>query len=97
MLQNLTRSAIVMPAPTRAPAIKPLPLEPGEPDLNEMSLDNLAALADAAYKAGDRASAEVFVRRLYAQYDRQQGIEASGSDSTTAAWQRGGGVRREAA
>ena len=78
MLQDLLRPATVTavsqaplsPSPSRT-VIAPLPLEPGEPDLNECSLDNLAALADVAYRAGDLASAEVLVRRLYAQYDRQ--------------------------
>ena len=51
--------------------IKPLPIEPGEPNLNERSIDNLAALADVAYRSGDRASAEAMVRRLYAEYDRR--------------------------
>jgi hypothetical protein len=51
--------------------IKPLPMEPGEPDLNEYSIDNLATLADVAYRSGDRASAEAIVRRLYAEYDRR--------------------------
>jgi hypothetical protein len=80
MLQDLLRPATVTavsraaPSPSRT-AIKPLPVEPGEPDLNECSLDNLAALADVAYRAGDRASAELLVRRLYAQYDCQQ-VEA---------------------
>ena len=80
MLQDLLRPATVT-AVSRAAlspsgtAIKPLPVEPGEPDLNACSLDNLAALADVAYRAGDHASAEVLVRRLYAQYDRQR-VEA---------------------
>lgn len=80
MLQDLLRPAtatVVSQAPLSPSrtVIKPLPLEPGEPDLNACSLDNLAALADVAYRAGDRASAELLVRRLYAQYDRQQ-VEA---------------------
>ena len=76
MLQDLLRPATVT-AISRAAlsqsrtVIAPLPVELGEPDLNECSLDNLVALADVAYRAGDRASAELLVRRLYAQYDRQ--------------------------
>lgn len=73
MLQDLLQPAVFVPGRASKAAITPLPVMPGEPDLNECSLANLAALADIAYRAGDLASAEQFVRRLYAQHDRQQG------------------------
>lgn len=75
MLQDFLHPAAATAISTRT-AIAPLPIEVGEVDLNECSLHNLAALADVAFRAGDRASAEVLVRRLYARYDRQQ-AEAS--------------------
>ena len=88
MLQDLTRSAIVLseatPAGTGA-AIRPLPLSPGEVDLNECSLDNLVALADVAYRAGDLASAEAFMQRFYARYDRRQRAVAKAKAAATAA------------
>lgn len=73
MLQDLLSrpdvATAVPPTVLIRPTIAPLLLKPGEPDLNECSLDNLAALADIAYRAGDHASAEVLIRRLYASYD----------------------------
>ena len=85
MLQDLTQSTTAVPHSTSrsapGPAIKPLPPAapdmPPEPDLDECSLDNLAALADVAYRAGDRASAEHLVRKLYAQYDQQHDRKAA--------------------
>ena len=70
MLQDLLRPAPAVPVRAPKMTIQPLPLEPGEADLNECSLDNLAALADVAHRAGDHASAEYLVRLLYAEYDR---------------------------
>jgi hypothetical protein len=57
MLQDLTRSAIAVPETF--------------PDPEECSLDNLAALADLAYRTGDLAFAEHCVRRLYALHDHR--------------------------
>ena len=77
MLQDLTRSAIVVaPKVRRGRAAAKLaalvaPAAPTGPDLDECSLDNLAELADLAYRAGDRASAEYFVGCLYALHDRE--------------------------
>jgi hypothetical protein len=92
MLQNLTRSTIVVPAcvasPTTAPAIAPLPLLPGEADLNACSLDHLAKLADLSYRAGDRASAEYFIRCLYARHDRQAEAQSAARSSSGAAPRR---------
>jgi hypothetical protein len=91
MLLDLTPSTIAAPQSTfrsaPGPAIKPLPPAapdmPPEPDLDECSLDNLAALADVAYRAGDRVSAEHLVRKLYAQYDHQQDRKAASTATMT--------------
>lgn len=74
MLKDFTRSAIVVaPKARRVRAAKlTAPIAsavPTGPDLDECSLDNLAELADLAYRAGDRESAEYFARRLYALHD----------------------------
>ena len=77
MLQDLTRSAIVVAPKARRgraaakPAAPVAPAAPTGPDLDECSPGNLAELADLAYRAGDRASAKYFVGCLYALHDRE--------------------------
>lgn len=78
MLQDLTRSTIVVPEIFPGIAAKPAAL-----DLNKCSLDNLAALADVAYRAGDPELAEHCVRRLYALHDRKFGDRKAGRQRTT--------------
>jgi len=78
MLQDLTRLAIAVPEIFPEMATKPVAL-----DLDECSLDNLAALADHAYRAGDQALAEHCVRRLYALHDRKAGDRRAGRQQQT--------------
>ena len=75
MLQTLTKSAIVVPSEqaTFATAASTHPPVPAAPDTGECSVKQLLALADLAYAAGDRESAEDLIRRIYAHYDQQQG------------------------
>lgn len=72
MPQELAPTTIATPGLLEGAAIAPLAVGPGEANSNECSLGDLAALADAAFRAGDHASAEAFVRRLYSEHDRQQ-------------------------
>lgn len=42
-----------------------------QPNARERAAENLAGLADLAFKIGDRKLAEQLIDRLYAHYDRQ--------------------------
>ncbi len=83
MLQDLTRSAIIMPEifPEMAttPAIRTMP---AALDLDECSLDNLPVLADVAYRAGDQDLAEHCIRRLYALHDHKAQDRKAGRQRT---------------
>ncbi len=68
MLQDFTCSAIADAEPEIFPEMA---TTLAAPDLEECTLDNLAELADLAYRTGDLVFAEHCVRRLYALHDRR--------------------------